>query len=249
NDYLGVDNAQVFEDVVGGTFAPARLVAGYDCGVSPLSAVASAAVINESNDLIYTESVDIFITQDKSRWSRVPVFEMQFQKEFSQLEKEKMQLRGALSVDKNGRNQLEPGANIEECTYTGTQVLTDEIISGWPSSYRSSFFERVKAQYSEIQSIDQLVGLSFGMGYFPGYAISPETGERLNMGFGENSYFAGDNGRDMLWNPTSRVTTQLQDQYIVGGEHYIYTFRNKLYDEKLETSPEFRQAMPEYDGA
>lgn len=248
NDYKDIDNVQMFEDVVGGTFAPARLVAGYDCGVAPLSEDASAAVINESLDLSIISSVDIFITQDKSRWSRVPVYEMQFQREFSELEKEKMHLRGALSVDKNGRNQLEPGANIAECTYNGTQVLTQEILDAWPESKRTSFLALVSAQYNEIQTLDQLIGLSFGMGYFPGYAISPETGERLNMGFGENSYLAGDNGRDMLWNPTSRITTQLQDQYVVGGEHYVYTFRNRLYDEQFETSPEFRQAIGAYDG-
>lgn len=68
------------------------------------------------------------------------------------------------------------------------------------------------------------------------------------MGFGENSYLSGDNGKDMLWNPTSRVTTQLNDQFIVGGEHYIYTFRNKKYDESLKSTPDPRQAMPAYDG-
>ena len=249
NDYKGIDIAQIYEDVVSGTFAPARLVAGFDCGIAPFSSDASAAVIKDATDLSLTKSVDIFITPDKSRWSRVPVFEMQFQKEFAQLEKKKMQLRGALSVDKNGKNQLEPGANVAECTYNGTQVLTEAEVFGWSEAKRSAFLELVKGQYSEIQTAQQLVGLSFGMGYFPGFAISPETGERQNMGFGENSYLSGDNGRDMLWNPTSRITTQLNDQFIVGGEHYVYTFRNKQYDESLKTVPDLRQAMPAYDGA
>ena len=42
-----------------------------------------------------------------------------------------------------------------------------------------------------------------GMSWFPGYAIDVETGERLNMAFGENSWLHGSNGTDMLWNPTS----------------------------------------------
>ncbi|MDT8309735.1 MAG: hypothetical protein RQ866_09400, partial [Bacteroidales bacterium] len=41
-----------------------------------------------------------------------------------------------------------------------------------------------------------------GMSYFPGYAINVETGERLNMAFGEDSWLVGQNGKDMLWNPT-----------------------------------------------
>ena len=39
-----------------------------------------------------------------------------------------------------------------------------------------------------------------GMGWFPGYAIDTQTGERLNMAFGEDSGIAADNGKDMRWN-------------------------------------------------
>ncbi|MDL2311688.1 hypothetical protein LJC68_02275 [Bacteroidales bacterium OttesenSCG-928-B11] len=42
-----------------------------------------------------------------------------------------------------------------------------------------------------------------GMGWFPGYAINVETGERLNIMFSENSSDTANNGRDMLFNPTS----------------------------------------------
>ncbi|MBA3972417.1 MAG: T9SS C-terminal target domain-containing protein, partial [Bacteroidetes bacterium] len=44
-----------------------------------------------------------------------------------------------------------------------------------------------------------------GMGWFPGYAINLETGERLNMAFGEDSWLTTHNGNDMKWNPTSSV--------------------------------------------
>jgi hypothetical protein len=46
-----------------------------------------------------------------------------------------------------------------------------------------------------------------GMGWFPGYAVDIETGDRLNIAFGENSWLGGDNGDDMLWNPSSRLLT------------------------------------------
>lgn len=61
-----------------------------------------------------------------------------------------------------------------------------------------------------------------GMGWFPGYAINVETGERLNIMFGENSFLSQDNGRDLLWNPTSRVFAQNPFSTIFGGMHYIY---------------------------
>lgn len=62
-----------------------------------------------------------------------------------------------------------------------------------------------------------------GMGWFPGYAINLETGERLNMAFGENTALAIDHGRDMLWNPTSTVATNYGVP-IWGGMHYVYVF-------------------------
>lgn len=46
-----------------------------------------------------------------------------------------------------------------------------------------------------------LVGDS-GMSWFPGYAFNPETGDRLNMAFTEDSWVDGENGRDMIWNPS-----------------------------------------------
>lgn len=60
-----------------------------------------------------------------------------------------------------------------------------------------------------------------GMGWFPGYAINLETGERLNMMFGEDSWLAGENGRDMIWNPTSNAEDILYHP-LFGGKHYIY---------------------------
>ena len=41
-----------------------------------------------------------------------------------------------------------------------------------------------------------------GMGWFPGYAINVNTGERLNVFFAESSWDLANNGRDMIWNPT-----------------------------------------------
>lgn len=167
--------------------------------------------------------------------------------DFAQLHKKKMELRGALSVDKNGRNQLNPDANVAECTFNDQQILTQADLDAMSSTELSDFLALVEAEYPTIKTTQQLVGLSFGMGWFPGYAISPETGERLNVGFGENSYFAGDNGRDMLWNPSTRIATQLGTQLVFGGEHYIYTFRNRLRENTI-ADERAEEAVPMYDG-
>ncbi|REJ83176.1 MAG: hypothetical protein DWQ44_00215 [Bacteroidetes bacterium] len=71
-----------------------------------------------------------------------------------------------------------------------------------------------------------------GFSWFPGYAVDVETGERLNIAFGEDSYltpangFPGETGGDMRWNPTS--TTILDNGTVVaGGKHFIYVFGRK----------------------
>lgn len=64
-----------------------------------------------------------------------------------------------------------------------------------------------------------------GLSWFPGYAINVETGERLNIAFGEDSYQTNNNGDDMMWNPNDVVSEQTY-RYAFGGRHYIYVFGN-----------------------
>jgi hypothetical protein len=82
-----------------------------------------------------------------------------------------------------------------------------------------------------------------GRSYFPGYAVNLETGERLNIIFGEDSYVPSENGNDMIWNPTS---VQSNGTYVsFGGKHFIYVmgsyqgmntrgYRGPIYDEGVE---------------
>ena len=74
-----------------------------------------------------------------------------------------------------------------------------------------------------------------GMGWFPGYAIDVTSGERLNMAFGEDSWLSADNGKDMLFNPSSSAA-------YFGGQHWIYVFKNG----QLASGSANR--MPSYDG-
>ncbi|MBW7913982.1 MAG: T9SS type A sorting domain-containing protein [Taibaiella sp.] len=70
-----------------------------------------------------------------------------------------------------------------------------------------------------------------GYSWFPGYAINQETGERLNIYFGEDSYLKVHNGDDMIWNPTSTILegTGGNIAVVFGGKHYIY-IENSRYD-------------------
>ncbi|MBI1221581.1 MAG: hypothetical protein GC180_03170 [Bacteroidetes bacterium] len=76
-----------------------------------------------------------------------------------------------------------------------------------------------------------------GRSWFPGYAIDLETGQRLNIMFGEDSYLSGANGDDMMWNPTSTIGTATVP--VIGGKHFIYImgshnwkgYTGPIYDE------------------
>jgi hypothetical protein len=78
------------------------------------------------------------------------------------------------------------------------------------------------------------------MGWFPGYAIDLVSGERLNMAFGEDSFWGGAIGRDMLWNPDDTIATIL-GQPLFAGSHWIYTFNNQYRTTDDNTR------MPSYD--
>mgnify|MGYP006272809363 CR=1 FL=1 len=98
---------------------------------------------------------------------------------------------------------------------------------------------QIRMSNSLLLAGDQLIENTseVGRSYFPGYAINLETGERLNVSFGEASDFGLYNGADMIWNPTSNRYNELQDipgtensVPIWGGKHYVYVF-NTRYDE------------------
>lgn len=96
-----------------------------------------------------------------------------------------------------------------------------------------------------------------GMGWFPGYAIDVETGQRLQVFWGENSLYDGRElpdgtnapsfGADMIFNPGNElfVNTGENTLYNVaaGGQHYFYV-TNEPYDagEFLESRLEPRSS-------
>jgi len=46
----------------------------------------------------------------------------------------------------------------------------------------------------------------------------------LAIAFGEDSYLQGENGRDMIWNPTDVVINDNGNYPAIGGKHFIYIF-------------------------
>jgi hypothetical protein len=86
---------------------------------------------------------------------------------------------------------------------------------------------------------------SAGYAWFPGYVVDVESGQRLNVLFGENSFYSPANplvagcniramtGDDMMYNPTDEYFFQnplcpLSQSFLsisLGGHHYIYVTR------------------------
>lgn len=123
--------------------------------------------------------------------------------------------------------------------WTRALVFEMQDNAGLAEGYTRKFNPRSHASWN--MEYDQATGRPIyatesqdtGFSYFPGYAINQETGERLNIAFGEDSWLKDDNGADMLWNPSTRVF--LPDgpfgstNVVFGGKHYIYIINTK-YD-------------------
>ena len=108
-----------------------------------------------------------------------------------------------------------------------------------------------------------------GMGWFPGYVIDVETGARLNLAFGEDSFLADQNGRDMLFNPTKLLKNTVNEVYgessqlldpniirntgidedpVMGGKHFVYIWGMDNNPNIPATSPYKDFNSPAYDG-
>jgi hypothetical protein len=156
----------------------------------------------------YLGSIDIVITPDKSKWSRCPVFETH---------NRDASLGGEPSVD-NGFPVAGYPQNLDlRFAYSVNQLGEKNYLnSASNDTFASNFIS------------------AYGMGWFPGYAIDVETGERLNIAFGEDSYLASENGRDMLFNPANSNPLSGNNEgyysnfndYLFAGKHYIYVFQS-----------------------
>ncbi|SEQ98042.1 hypothetical protein [Neolewinella agarilytica] len=108
-----------------------------------------------------------------------------------------------------------------------------------------------EADANGLPMVDENVDpdLARGMGWFPGYAVDVETGQRLEIFWGENSLYDGrqvetdgddftvqGNGNDMIWNPSDVVFEQVPGQqglslfnFVAGAQHFFYVTK-RPYD-------------------
>ncbi|MBW8051683.1 MAG: T9SS type A sorting domain-containing protein [Cytophagales bacterium] len=76
--------------------------------------------------------------------------------------------------------------------------------------------------------------VSYGMGWFPGYAIDIDKGIRLSLAFAESSQDDAINGNDLIWQPDTTANGARSYIYITpfkydGGDSLEYVFDSLIY--------------------
>lgn len=155
-------------------------------------------------------NVDIILTPDTSKWSRCVVVE---------------------TASIYYTNTTPPGIGLE--TEGNKRMLQAR------SRASVGKYDNDGDGYPDPDGSELVVGgttFTTGMGWFPGYAVDVETGQRLNIFFGENSTYrdliqdllqVGNEGHDMLFNPSNQtiIPTQgsiTQLEFFLGGQHFVY---------------------------
>ena len=106
---------------------------------------------------------------------------------------------------------LESGSETAESNYNVTQHFNGQT------------YQNIRHEPKHCPSVDKNGNPdnsgTTGFGWFPGYAINVETGERLNIMFAENSEDEYNHGNDMIFNPTNVYAFQKDNNgnYILGN--------------------------------
>jgi hypothetical protein len=203
--------------------AASQLFPGHNVGYS--SQINSVGKIIPSTSNNYIGSVDIVLTDDQSKWTRCPVFET-----------------------------YNPTAGVPGDPY---------VDPGWPNTstpknldLRFAFSvdkdgNKNMATTASSNPSDPNYISAYGMGWFPGYAIDVETGERLNIAFGEDSYLNAENGRDMKFNPSQADPLSGNPQgyvspfgdYLFAGKHYLYIFGTNAQEGPYNPFPNYDHGL------
>lgn len=219
NNLVFVDENQYFEKVLGGTWAPYPLVAATKTGAGN----STQAAPGFSN--LTKATAEIFPVFDLRTLGSVDIV----------FTKDKSKWTRCLVLEESDEPSAIPTKAGKLETRRHKSVDKQGIALGEPGCNTS------EAYFDSSGTEPFYTGLS----WFPGYAINLETGERLNIAFGEDSYQAKNNGNDMMWNPNHVVYDPIYN-WSFGGRHYIYVFGNNRSGTTYKKGAGF--VPPELDG-
>ncbi len=245
------DPSEAFENIAEGTWAPYLLT---NVGMKSTFTPGPLYNANAREDSVFRNigSIDIVLTSDKSKWTRCAVIEMCMDDDLSQGNAKQFALRKAPSVDKDG-NPYKFVVDGQELTGAALEEFIDNADLETLNQY---------AQTSDENSANYISPR--GMSWFPGYVIDLETGARLNVCFGEDSFYPELNGRDMIFNPPtlkentvlSQPIMQMSDPVlfdavdgtaVMGGKHFVYIFPLQCIGEFGSASNMINFKSPAYD--
>ncbi|MBK6610508.1 MAG: hypothetical protein IPI59_01520 [Sphingobacteriales bacterium] len=244
------DPQGVYESILGGTIAPYCLVnnQGSDEKGGRLNPACSDCLTGSPTySLDNMASVEVVFTDNKALWTKCVVTEMARTPSIADGKAVKNSLRNAPSwedpnaIDGNGKpvyaspagNTLQPGQKYyirgnssSYITYTDNKGATVQRLAN--NMFIAKDIDQATSatlnNNAELFTTDKI-----GYSWFPGYAINHDTGERLNLIFSENSFFISDNGKDMIWNPSTTLVQPGSFSFKLGGEHFVYVM-NSRYD-------------------
>lgn len=193
-DYYGQ-----FEHIAGGTWAPYVLSSPYDGGPK-------ANYL--SKDVVFEENAPTPMYYDFTNLTSV--------------------------LNKTSYNQTMTNLYSVDIVFTPdqtkwTRALVLEAGSGDPGNnmvtqhFNGQTYQNIRHEPKKCPSVDKNGNPdnsgTTGYGWFPGYAINVETGERLNIMFAENSEDEYNHGNDMIFNPTNVFAFQKDNDgnYVSGG--------------------------------
>lgn len=125
---------------------------------------------------------------------------------------------------------LEAGSSSNTSTYEVTQ------------NFHGQTYQNIRHEPKTCPSVDKNGNPdnsgTTGFGWFPGYAINVETGERLNIMFAENSEDEYNHGNDMLFNPTNVFAFKKDPvgNYLLDGDGNPIPMSLDEYDSLYQTS-------------
>ncbi|MDE0772973.1 MAG: hypothetical protein OSB25_12325 [Salibacteraceae bacterium] len=235
---MGLDDLQKFEQIEGGIIAPFRMTAWKSPnGPVPGYLEAQVRLTPNQNMVAGARSLWSYETRPDSSNTDLPSISIDSVNQLNYL-------HGVNIVITSNKDHWTRCPVIEmRDTISESQ---GEAIRGQlrdaPSVDKEGLSANINLAGSDVETDPHYIS-SKGMGWFPGYAIDVETGERLNMAFGEDSYLIEENGRDMIWNPTSTETEGPRREFRGGGKHLIYVFRNNIVEDDVASYDDRNKAF------
>jgi len=250
NDYSSIyaDVDQYYEKILYGTWAPYSLVAKdeYRIGVENDATGALISICSRKYGLAYNSKYNDSPNDGYSSFNDNGINPKYFQ------------IQNVDLVITSDKSKWTRSPVIEMCEYDTTGGFA---ASGLAENNTLKFSLRnspsVDKNGNPDGEIDESGTPIIGMGWFPGYAININTGKRLNIMFGEDSRFISDNGRDLIWNPSSRILTDLYipgdyggvaaGDIVWGGKHVIYIMGNNDSGTSNDYMPAYDEGKEIYD--